>query len=59
MAARKPRAKAVDTVEPVVAEEVTAVKHEDNPKQKQKATIEYRADGAKVIRVGGMVIVSY
>lgn len=56
MAARKPRAK---TVEPVVAEEVTSVKPEDILKQRQKMTIEYRADGAKVTRTGGMVIVSY
>ena len=56
--ARRTKAK-VETVETEVAEEVTPVKAEEQPKQKQKMTIEYRADGAKVMRIAGMKIVSY
>lgn len=53
MAARKPRK---PKVEEVATEEVAIIKEKPG---KQKMTIEYREDGAKVMRIGGMKIVSY
>ena len=53
MAARKPRK---PKVEEAAIEEVVA--HKENH-GKQKMTIEHRADGAKIMRIAGMKIVSY
>jgi hypothetical protein len=56
--ARRTKAK-VETVETEVTEEVTPVKQEVQQNKKPKMTIEYRADGAKVMCISGMKIVSY